>query len=369
MDLRLSEDALAIRDTTRRFARERLLPGARERDESGADPGALRAELFEMGFGALTLPEDSGGLGFEPLAFALALEELAAVDASLALQLAWHNLQAELLLRSGAELPIERWLPRLAAGEVLAVHAAADGEDPLRATQADEGWSLKGHKRWVTGAKVAGFGIALARVGEEHGLFAFGLPETGVALEEEAGTLGLRCAGLGALHFHGAKLAAEARLDGPRDAGGLLEELRPLAGLALGAVGLGLAQGALELSKAYAAQREQFGRSIDRFEAIRFKLGAMETKIEAVRGLVWRAAAAAASDDGADFARLAAMAKLMSAECATFCAVEGVQIHGGYGYSREYHAERLMRDARALPLIDGSSEKVREAIAGRLIDG
>lgn len=369
MDFRPGEDALAIQDATRRFARERLLPGALARDEAGADPAGLRGELFEMGFGALTIPEEAGGLGLEPLAFALALEELAVVDASLALQLAWHNLQAELLLRSGDEAAIERWLPRLAAGELLAAHAAADGEEPLKAEADGEGWTLSGRKRWVTGGRVAGLVLATARIGDGHGLFALELPMDGVVLEDEAAALGLRGAGLCALRFHDARLGAESRLDGPRDAESLLEELRPLRGLAMAAVGLGLGRGALELAQAYAAQREQFGRTIDRFEAIRFKLAEMDLKTEAVRGLVWRAAAAAAAGEDGEFGRLAPMAKLMSAECATFCAVEGVQVHGGYGYSREYHAERLMRDARALPLIDGASETVRESIAARLIDG
>jgi alkylation response protein AidB-like acyl-CoA dehydrogenase len=366
MDLRLGEETLAIRDTTRRFAREQLLPGLRERDERAADPAALRGELFEMGFGALTLPEDAGGLGLGPLELALALEELAAVDASLALQLAWHNLQAELLQRAGGGAA-RRWLPGLVSGERLVVWAAADGEEVLRAEAVETDWRLTGLKRWVGGARAAGLALATARTAEGMGLFAVELPREGVSVEAEPRALGLRCTGLAALRFRSAMLPGEARLDGARSAGELLAELRPLRALALAAISLGLARGAFELALAYAAQREQFGRSIDRFEAIRFKLVEMELRCEALRGLLWRAAAAASAGDAAEAARLAEMAKLMSAETATFCAVEGVQIHGGYGYSREFHAERLMRDARALPLIDGSSEAVRESLAVRLI--
>jgi alkylation response protein AidB-like acyl-CoA dehydrogenase len=187
-----------------------------------------------------------------------------------------------------------------------------------------------------------------------------------VTLEREPLSLGLRGAGIGRVTFTQVQVYENARLD-TRISGKGLMLVRATASLGWASVALGIMEGAADAARLYSAQREQFGRSINSFEALRFKLADMQWKIESTRGLALRAAAAADAGQPTEFARLADLARLAGADGAAFCGREGVQIHGGYGYSREYHAERFMRDARGMELVGGGVEGLREQIAARWI--
>ena len=381
MDFRLSEEQLAVQDMTRRFARERLLPGVRERDEQGADPAELREELLGMGFGGLLVPEEQGGMGMDRMCLALGLEELAAVDAALALQILTSNVWGcQALELFGDDEQKSAALPPLAGGESLSAFCCSEpeaGSDRSliglsAATSGNGGFILNGSKCNVIAAAAAGVMLVVAG-GEEAGgvgerndlsLLLVDAGSPGITVSPVRDTLGMRCAGIADVDFADL-LAPPGALIGKAGAGArMLSELAPLASLGTAAVGLGMSVGAFELAREYASQREQFGRTIARFQGIRFKLSEMALRLEATRGLVMRSACA---ETETERAALGDMARLGAADTACFCARECVQIHGGYGYSREYHAERFMRDAKALDLFWETGEMVRSAIALRAI--
>lgn len=362
MDFRPSEEQLAVQDMTRRFARETLLPGILEREEQFAEAVKARQELFEMGFGALLLPEEDGGMGLDTQCFVLALQELAAVDAALALQLAHHNVFGVMLLRemAGPDLR-DAWMEQLSAGQLLAVWAGTeDQEDPLALRQEKDGLVLEGGLRWVTGGASAGLVMVGMRREEGSRLLLLPGDTPGLTRLAEDRSLGLRCAGISRFKLKDVNLASQHELAFEEQ---LPAAVRQLAAIAWGAVSLGMMIGAAELSRTYAAERVQFGRSIDSFEAIRFKLAEMALRIESLTGLLVRAAAARDAGMDAESGRLADMAQLAGAIGASYCGRECVQIHGGYGYSREYHAERFMRDSRAMELVGGGAESLRERLA------
>ncbi len=371
MEFALNDQQQSVRELARRYAQDRLLPGMQAREEAAAvdgdwpDLSRERAGLFEQGFGGMLLPEDEGGLGLDHLSFSLALEELSRVDPSMGQLLSNHNALGVGWMRHATLRLREAWLPRLATGQALAAWTRMDDlQQPLLALEDGPFLVLNGVKRMVTAGAIGDLLLVSAQLDGRRVLLALQAATEGVSRAREPKSLGLRGAGIGRVEFHNVRVDEEARLD-TRTSGKGLMLIRATASLGWASVALGIMEGSARLAQDYAGQREQFNRTIDQFEAVRFKIVDMQVKLEATRSLVWRAAAAADAGQPTEFARLADLARLMGAEGAGFCGRECVQIHGGYGYSREYHAERFMRDARGMELVGGGVENLREAVAGQ----
>ncbi|MCB1045610.1 MAG: acyl-CoA dehydrogenase family protein [Calditrichaeota bacterium] len=375
MDFLFTEEQLAVQEMTRRFAREKVLPGVRERDENAEIPDALRHELLEMGYGAMMVPEEWGGMGMDSISYSLALEEISAVDAALAVALSVTNsLGCAPLLRFGTEAQREKYLRPLCDGRMLAAFCLSEagaGSDvrslETRIEREGDEYVITGSKMWVTNGSRADLFLVIGSSGPEvEGrsaktalLVEKGTP--GLSLGKLEDKLGLRCSDTALMHFDRVRVPAGNLLH--EEGKGLHVALGMLDGgrIGIASQSLGLARGAFELALDYARQREQFGKTIDQFQLIQFKFADMATRIEAARNLVYKACSL--RDAGLDYSRYAAMAKLYASETANFCARECVQIHGGYGYSREYHAERFMRDARVTEIYEGTSEIQRIVIA------
>jgi len=376
--LGLSEEEGIVRDTVRRFAEEEILPRVVELDHRGGFPGELVRGLAEQGMLGIAIPEQYDGAGMSGVALALVVEELAKVSGSLAHIVAVHGaLCAGPLLDLGTEAQKKEHLPALASGEVLGTLAMteAGAESDLGATEAaalrsDGGFELSGTKTWVPHASGAQLFLVLARTGpgpRGGGLSLFLLPGAtpGLAVADPDDTLGLRNAAFCSVTLECCKVP-EAGLLGT--AGGGLEQLDPALARARGlsaALSLGLAEGALARALQYSREREAFERPIAGHQAIAFKLADMSTQIEAARHLVLSVARAA--DRGRATPEEAARAKLFASETAVRVASDAVQIHGGYGFTREYHVERYYRDAKVCTIDQGTSEMQRLLISRALL--
>jgi hypothetical protein len=348
---------LEIRGLAHDFAAAELRPHSEHWDAARALAGDVPARLAALGFFGMLVPEADGGMGFDLVTCLAALEELAWGEAAAALLVAESIAAADLLARHGGDALRAEWLPRLAAGEVLACIAdASDDETTARAQPADGGWLLSGRARWVPCGEHAELAIVLAAAPD--GLAFFAVPRSaGIRAGERAATLGLRAVPFvelvldGVRAAEGARLALAVRETVPED---------PVAGLCIAAIGVGIAQAALEHAVGYANQREQFGHPIRAFEGVQFRLAEMAAAVHAARALVERAAA-----EPEDRLR-AAVAKLTAGEAAMRVTTDAVQIFGGYGYMRDYPVEKLMRDAKAMAILHGSSEVQRRRIAAAL---
>ena len=353
MDLSLSETHEQVRDTLRALVRDRLTPGAAERDRAGELARTVLSELGDLGMMGVLIPEESCGAGLDMLALALAVEEVARGDASLACALAAHNALAcaQVLASAGAHQRAA-WLPELATGARLGAWAALDGA----ARPAGAGWVVDGTARWVVGGTGADLLIVVAPSAEGAlGVFAV----SGAAMARAPiARMGLCAAGHATLSLDG---SAAERLEGPGPAPQPGDRVRAGFDIAVAAVGLGVGQAALDAAARHAQERKQFGRPIARFQAIQHKLADMSTALEGARLLTHQAAAL--HDAGLRAARQAAGARLMAGRAALLAADEAIQIHGGYGYTREYPVERHWRDAKTLTLLDGTPADERDTIA------
>lgn len=377
MDFDLGEEDQLLRDTVRQLCEQRVQPHAGAWDEARAIPEDLRAELGQMGLWAMERPEDEGGAGLTAVAATALLEELAAADGALALLVMAHNVQG--LAHVAAELrePMRaRVLPEATSGARLVAWAlpeAARGPEPSDATLAVEarrdgdGWRLEGHARHVLGAAVAGWVVVFGCT--EAGPTAFVLPTDaeGLAVSDPVRTLGARAAGTAHLQLRGVRVADEQRLGEPGAA--LVDARAHLRHSRLGAaaVACGLLRGALQQAAAYAQEREQFGRPIARFQAIQWKLADMATTLDAAWLSILRGAWQ--HDQGQADDEAAARARVWATHAAVQGCSEALQIHGGYGYTREYPVERALRDARWLDASEGGRAAARlwvaQAIAER----
>lgn len=353
---------LEIRGLARDFAAAELRPNAEKWDaERGLDADVI-AKIGELGFFGMLVPEDSGGMGFSLPTYLGALEELAWGEPAVALLVAQSVIAADVITRFGGSDRSEL-LGSLATGEITGCIAVSDDESSAdagadaRATQNDAGWSFTGVKRWVTNGEQAELAIVRADVAGAPSLFAL-TRDAGYRIGSPAATMGLRAVPLVALDLDGVTAPAAARLgwNGPDPRAAL----DPLGCLSAAAIAVGIAQAALDHAVRYADEREQFGRSIRRFEGIQFKLAEMATRTAGARALV----ELSASRPDAEAA--AAMAKLAAGSCAMYVTTDAVQIFGGYGYMRDYPVEKLMRDAKAMELLHGTSEMQRLRIAAAL---
>ncbi|HSK14694.1 MAG TPA: acyl-CoA dehydrogenase family protein [Gaiellaceae bacterium] len=375
MNLDLSDEHLLIRRTVREFAEERVAPVAEELDREHRFPYELVAELAELGLMGIPIPEEYGGAGGDTLAYAIAVEELTRVDSSVAITVAAHtSLGTMPFLLFGSEEQKREWVPDLASGRKLAAFGLTEpgagsdaGASRTTAELRDGQWVVNGSKIFITnaGTDITACVTITARTGEDeisNVVVPNGTP--GYEISAPMHKMGWRASDTRELSFRDCAVP-EGNLLGERGQG-FRQFLEILDGgrISVAAMGLGLAQGAYDLAKGYAQEREQFGRPIATFQAVQFALADMATEIAAARGLVYRAAWL--KDQGREFAAEAAMAKLYTGELSKRVADRALQIHGGYGFMDEYAISRLYRDQKVLEIGEGTNEIQRMVIARHL---
>jgi short-chain 2-methylacyl-CoA dehydrogenase len=375
MDFLLSDDHGAIQELVRDFARNEIAPVAEELDREKRFPYEIVGKLGELGLMGIPFPEEHGGGGGDTLAYALAVEELARVDSSVAITLCAHtSLGTQPIALFGTDEQRERWLPDLCSGRRLGAfgltepEAGSDaGNVRTRATLADGAWTVNGAKQFITnaGTDISGLVTITARTGEDeisNIVIENGTP--GYEQGEPYRKMGWNASDTRPLTFTDCVVREDALL-GPRGNGfKQFLHILDIGRIGVAAMGVGLAQGALDEALAYAKERKAFGRSISSFQAIQGKLADMATEIEATRLLTYKAALL--KDRGANFTLTAAQAKLKSGRLAVRCAEEAVQIHGGYGYIEEYPVCRFYRDAKILTIGEGTDEIQQMVIARAL---
>jgi short/branched chain acyl-CoA dehydrogenase len=375
VDLDLSPEHELIRDTVRTFARDRVAPLAEELDRESRFPYELVAEMAELGLMGIPVPEEYEGAGGDTVSYVLAIEELTRIDSSVAITVAAHtSLGTMPILLFGSEEQKRRWLPDLASGRTLAAFGLTEpgagsdaGNTRTTAELRDGRWVVNGSKMFITNAGTdITWGVTVtARTGDDE-ISNIVIPNgtAGYEISAPLKKLGWRASDTRELSFKDAAVP-EDHLLGPRGHG-FQQFLEILDGgrISVAAMGVGLAQGAYDLAYAYAQEREQFGKPIASFQAVKFRLADMATEIEAGRGLVLRAAWL--KDQGRPFAREAAMAKLYTGELSNRAANWALQIHGGYGYMDEYAISRIYRDQKILEIGEGTNEVQRMVIARHL---
>ena len=378
MNFDLSDDHELLRRTVRDFAEHEVAPVAEENDRTKSIPYDIIAKLGALNLMGIPFPQEYGGAGGDTLAYALAVEELTRVDSSVAITLCAHtSLGTQPIHLYGTERQKQEWMPRLCSGEILGAFGLTEAEAGSDAqnckTRArldgDAGeWVVDGAKQFITnaGTDISGLVTITALTGEgeiSNLLVPNGTP--GYEQGEPYRKMGWHASDTRPLTFDDCRVPEENLL-GPRG-NGFKQFLHVLAigRIGVAAMGLGLAQGALDQALSYARQRRAFGRPISKFQAIQIKLADMATEIEAARLLVYRAALR--KDAGRDFSLAAAQAKLKTGRLAVRCAEEAVQIHGGYGYIEEYPVCRMYRDAKILTIGEGTDEIQQMVIARALV--
>jgi alkylation response protein AidB-like acyl-CoA dehydrogenase len=379
MDLRPTGEQELLRQTVRDFAEARIRPHVMEWDEAQGFPSSLVAELAALGLMGIQFPEEYGGAGLSAIDYCICIEEIARVDPSVALSVAAHNgLCSAHLFLSGTEAQRRRYLVPLAQGQTLGAWGlteASAGSDAaaMRTSARREGqsWVINGSKQFVTHGKLGGTMIVMAvtdRARGHHGISAFvverGAP--GFTTGKKENKLGMRASDTSEVIFEECRVSDDALVGAEGE--GFTDALQVLdAGrIGIAALSVGLAQGAYDAARRYAAERRQFGQPIAMFQAIQWKLADMATRIEAARLLTYRAAWL--KDQRADRRTTASsMAKLYASEIAVRAAEEGVQIHGGYGFVKDYPAEKYFRDVKLCTIGEGTSEIQRLVIARHLL--
>jgi short-chain 2-methylacyl-CoA dehydrogenase len=372
VDFDLTAEQELIRDTVRTFARERVAPVAAELDLEGRFPYELVAELGELGLMGLSVPEEYGGAGGDTMSYAIAIEELTRIDSSVAITVAAHtSLGTMPILLFGSDDQKKRWLPDLASGKRLAAFGLTEpgagsdaGNTRTTAELRDGRWVINGSKLFITNAGTdITWGVTItARTSEDeisNIVVENGTPGYGISAPMKK--LGWRASDTRELSFEDAAVPEENLLGG-RGAG-FKQFLEILDGgrISVAAMGVGLAQGAYDLALSFAKEREQFGKPIASFQAVQFKFADMATEIEAGRALVYKAAWL--KDQGREFAREAAMAKLYTGELSARVVGEALELHGGAGFMEESSISRLYRDQKVLEIGEGTNEVQRMVIA------
>lgn len=377
----LTEEQREIQRLAREFAQQQIAPHSETWDREATFDPAIIDQLGELGFLGMMIPEEYDGLALDTRTYLVALEEIAAVDASIAVAMSVHNsLPTQMLLRWGTEEQKQRYLKPMARGERLGAFALSEpeaGSDAasLRTQAVRDGdcWVLNGTKAWVTSGNADNAVIlAMARTDspEERrgarGISTFivtpDMPGFHVGKKEDK--MGLRASPTVQLAFDNLRVPAENLLG--QEGQGFIYAMQSLdhGRLGISAQAIGIARAALEHSVRYAGERRQFGQPIKEFEAIQFKLADMATRITAARALLY--SAAAAKDRGESITQFSAMSKLMASETAMWTTTQAIQIFGGYGYIKDFPVERLFRDAKVTEIYEGTSEIQRIVIARQL---
>jgi alkylation response protein AidB-like acyl-CoA dehydrogenase len=375
MEFELTPEQRQVRDLVREFATQEIAPGAGERDEREELPLDIVKKLGELGICGVPIPEEYGGLGADAVTWALVIEELGRADASVAVTVSVASgLAAGMVVRHGTHEQRQRWLPPIAAGDMLASFGLTEpgsGSDAAalrtRARSDGDEWVIDGSKSFITnsGTPITGFVIVACLTDESSngGVSTILVPaETpGFTVGPGYKKLGWRSSDTHELSFDGCRVPREHLLG---EAGkGLAQCLAALddGRISIAALSVGLAQGCLDASVAYAKEREAFGRPIGAYEAIAFKIADMRATIDAARLLTYRAAWL--RDRGQPYTTEAAIAKLRASETAVEVAREAIQVHGGYGFTEEFPLARAYRDAKVLEIGEGTSEILRLVIA------
>jgi alkylation response protein AidB-like acyl-CoA dehydrogenase len=379
MHFQLTEEHEMIREAARDFAHSELLPGVIERDNEQKFPSEGVRKMGELGFlGMMTSPEYMGG-GMDTISYVLAMEEISKIDASASVIMSVNNsLVCWGLEKFGNEAQKKKYLTRLASGEIIGAFCLSEpeaGSDATsqRTTALDHGdhYVLNGTKNWITNGHSASVYLVIAQtdVAKGHRGINCLIVEKGMegfVVGKKEDKLGIRGSDTHSLMFTDVKVPKENRIG--EDGFGFKFAMKTLSGgrIGIAAQALGIASGALEFAAKYATERKAFGKAIAEHQAIAFKLADMATKVEAARLLVLKAAWL--KDQGLPFDKESAMAKLYASEVAMEATVEAVQIHGGYGFVKEYHVERLMRDAKITQIYEGTSEIQRIVISRAILD-
>jgi alkylation response protein AidB-like acyl-CoA dehydrogenase len=377
MDFNLSEEHIAVRDAARDFAQNVCKPGVIERDTNQTVPLEQLKQLGELGFMGMMVDPKYGGSGMDTLSYVLAMEEISKIDASVSVAMSVNNsLVCYGLEKYGSEEQKLKYLIPLAKGEKVGAFCLSEpeaGSDATsqRTTAIDKGdyYLLNGTKNWITNGSTASVYLVIAQtdIAKGHrGINAFiiekGMPGFEIGAKEDK--LGIRGSDTHTLLFNDVKVPKENRIG--EDGFGFKFAMKTLSGgrIGIAAQALGIASGAYELALSYSKERETFGKKIKDHQAIQFKLAEMATEIETARLLVHKAAWT--KDQGLNYDVIGAMAKLHASDIAMRTTVEAVQIHGGYGFVKEYHVERLMRDAKITQIYEGTSE-IQKIVIGRAV--
>ena len=380
MNFDLSEEQELLRRTVRDFAQRRIAPGASERDEAARFPRELIPAMAELGLLGINVPAQYGGAGLDAVSAAIIIEAIARVDGATALIVASHNsLCSGHILSFGSDRQKQEYLPPLATGEKLGAWALTEpgsGSDAAAlktsATLDGDHWILNGEKQFTTQGSTAGIYVIMASTDpakKNRGISAFiverGWP--GLSVGKIENKLGVRASDTAALHLDGLRVPKENLLGELNGAYKHILQVLQGGRIGIGAMAVGIGCGALEEALKYAKQRQQFGKPIAQFEAIQWMLADMATELDAARLLVLRAARL--KDTGQPFSQAASEAKLYAAEAAMRATSKAIQIHGGYGYIKDFPVERYFRDAKLCEIGEGTSEVQRRTIAKELLAG
>ncbi len=380
MNFFLTEEQLMIKEAARDFAQNELKPGVIARDTDMSYPTEGVKKMGELGFMGMMVDPQYGGSGLDTISYALGLEEISKIDNSCSVIMSVNNsLVCAGIEKYGSEETKTKYLPTLASGEKLGAFCLSEpeaGSDATsqRTTAIDKGdhYLVNGTKNWITNGKKASYYVVIAQTDIEKGhkginALIIEADWDGVSTGIKEDKLGIRSSDTSSVMFSDVKVPKENRL-GP-DGFGFKYAMWTLDGgrIGIAAQALGIAGGAYELALAYSHERKAFGKEINRHQAIAFKLADMATDIEAAKMMVYRAAWL--KDQGKPYGQAAAMAKVFASEVAMKHTVEAVQVHGGYGFVKEYHVERLMRDAKITQIYEGTSEIQRMVISRGVIKG
>ena len=378
MDFSLSEEQQLLRKTVREFAQSEIAPHAREWDERQEFPREIFTQLGEMGLMGVVWQPEYGGAGMTTLDYAIVMEELACADAGVALSVAAHNsLASGHIHLAGSEAQRKKYLVPLARGEKvgcwgLTENSAGSDAGGTKTTAVRDGvsWVLNGSKTFITNGRVADVAVVMAvtdKTKGKKGISAFVVERgtRGFRAGKKEDKLGVRSSDTSELVFEDCRIPADNLLG--REGMGFIDTLRILdrGRIGIAAWAVGIAQAALEASMSYAQGRRQFGHAIADFQAVQFKIADMATEVDAARLLVWRAATL--RDTGKEHTTESSMAKLYASEMAVKVALDAVQIHGGYGFVKDYPVERYLRDSKLGTIGEGTSEVQRLVIARELL--
>ena len=378
MDFKLTEEQIAVRDAARDFAQNVCKPGVIERDTNQQVPLEQLKQLGELGFMGMMVDPKYGGSGMDTISYVLAMEEISKIDSSVSVAMSVNNsLVCWGLEHFGSEEQKQKYLVDLATGSKIGAFCLSEpeaGSDATsqRTTAIDMGdhYLLNGTKNWITSGSTASTYIVIAQTDVEKGhkginAFIIERGMEGFIVGAKEDKLGIRGSDTHTLLFNDVKVPKENRIG--EDGFGFKFAMKTLSGgrIGIASQALGIASGAYEIALAYSKERETFGKPISQHQVIQFKLSKMALEIEAARNLVFKAAWH--KDEHMDYTTSGAMAKLMASQVAMDTTVEAVQIHGGYGFVKEYHVERLMRDAKITQIYEGTSEIQNIVIARSIL--
>jgi alkylation response protein AidB-like acyl-CoA dehydrogenase len=378
LDFQLNDEQLQLQRSVREFAAREIAPNVMKWDEEGEFPLATVKELGRLGLMGAVFPPEYGGAGMGYVEYVTTIEELSRVDGSIGIILAAHtSLCSNHIFLAGNQAQKQQYLSKLATGEYIGAWGLTEpssgsdaGSARMTAARRKDGWLLNGTKTFCTNGHYADVLVVIAvtdRAAHTHGLSAFIVEKgtKGFRPGKKENKLGLRASDTAELIFEDCLIPGENLLGKEDD--GFIDAMRVLDGgrISIAALSLGMAQGAYEAALKYSRQRKQFGKAISEFQAIQWKLADMATEIEAARLLTMRAASM--KDAGLKTTLESSMAKLYASEVAVRCANEGVQIHGGYGFIKDYPAEKFYRDVKLCTIGEGTSEVQRMVIARQLL--